>query len=62
MAPNYDNNQAYTANPGRSYTDAMLKEFFKEYGDHKTMLQQLVEICETLPYLDKAARVGKSIL
>ena len=62
MAPNYDNNQAYTANPGRSYTDAMLKEFFKKYGDHKTMLQQLVEICETLPYLDKAARVGKSIL
>lgn len=38
MAPNYDNNQAYTANPGRSYTDAMLKEFFKEYDDHKTML------------------------
>ena len=62
MAPNYDNNQAYTANPGMSYSDAMLKEFVKEYGEYKTMLQQLVEVCETLPYLDKAARVGKSIL
>ena len=58
LAPNFDNNQAYTANPGMSYSDAMLKSFIKDYGAHKTQLQQLVEKCELLPYLEKAAEIG----
>ena len=29
MAPNFDNNQAYIANPGGTYSDGMLKLFLK---------------------------------
>ena len=62
MAPNYDNNQAYTANPGISYSDAMLKDFVRDHGERKAMLRRLVEACEGLPYLHQAAGVGKVCL
>ena len=62
LAPNFDNNQAYTANPGMSYSDAMLKSFIKEHREYKALLQVLVEKCETLPYLKTAAVVGRSFL
>jgi len=62
VAPNFDNNQAYMANTGMSYSDAMLKSFIKENGEYKALLQELVEKCEALPYLKTAAVVGRSIL
>ena len=46
LAPNFDNNQAYLANPGGRYTDAMLKQHM-ERADHQD--KQLLEIlCSTL--------------
>ena len=62
LAPNFDNNQAYMANPGMSYSDAMLKNFIQDHGEHKALLQALVESCEKLQYLEKAAAIGRSFL
>ncbi len=59
MAPNFDNNQAYTANPGGAYSDAMLKRFVNDHGGQTSLLQPLVQACGTLPYLHRAADVGR---
>ena len=32
LAPNFDNNQAYTANPSGKYSDGMLKAYMEENG------------------------------
>ena len=46
LAPNFDNNQAYLANPGGRYSDAMLKQYM-ERADHQD--KQLLEIlCSAL--------------
>lgn len=65
MAPNFDNNQAYKANPGNRYSAAMLKSFEAVYGwtgaDQKD-LKALVEACASKPYLQDAQKVGQAFL
>ena len=62
MAPNFDNNQAYTANPGRSYSDAMLKRFVKDHGGHRALLRHLTDACRSVPYLGQAVAAGQAFL
>ena len=65
LAPNFDNNQAYMANPGSHYSDAMLRAFKETYGmtdDDRENLRKLVDACEERPYLQDAAKAGKRLL
>lgn len=60
LAPNFDNNQAYMANPGGTYSDAMLKDFFGTYGtDQKTNLSRLEGACTAFPYLKQAVDIAE---
>ena len=62
LAPNYDNNQAYLANPGGRYSDQMLRLLTASEEVDKNDLRQLVRACEKHPYLREAAEAGKRVL
>ncbi len=55
LAPNFDNNQAYLANPGGSYTDAMLRLYMK-HADRQDQenLRALSDALKAYPYLKQA--------
>lgn len=65
MAPNFDNNQAYLANPGGTYSERMLTNFFQSYHpkkqDHND-LAKMVDACEHIDYMKQAAEVGRRII
>jgi len=59
LAPNFDNNQAYLANPSGTYSEGMLKMFLKQADEQDT--SNLKELCEELikhPYLSQAYEAG----
>lgn len=56
MAPNFDNNQAYQSNPEIPYSTGMLRQFINTFGltaQDKTDAEDLLEVCEKKPYLEK---------
>ena len=55
LAPNFDNNQAYLANPGGVYSDAMLRMYMK-HADRRDgeNLRILCDALHTRPYLKDA--------
>ena len=55
LAPNFDNNQAFLANPGNTYSDRMLRLYMKEAGlqDRKN-LKTLSDALKDHPYLKDA--------
>ena len=65
MAPNFDNNQAYRANPDGTCSDRMLHGFQHTFGltsADLTDLNQLVEASRSNKYLSDAADVGEGFL
>ena len=63
LAPNFDNNQAYLANPGGHYSDVMLRYLMKDGKVEQDDLRCLVTACEERhPYLQQAAEAGRAIL
>ncbi len=63
MAPNFDNNQAYLANPGGHYSNQMLRSFVEVYGIREADLSDLhilLEACARQPYLQDAVTAGKA--
>jgi len=65
MAPNFDNNQAFLANPGGHYSDQMLKAFANVYGiteEDRSDLRTLLNACAQQPYLQKAFETGEPFL
>ncbi len=55
MAPNFDNNQAYLANPGGTYSDGMLKLFMKNADNQDYQnLKVLSSAMKEHPYLKQA--------
>lgn len=65
MAPNFDNNQAYLANPGGHYSNQMLKSFAGVYGIKEadvSDLRTLLDACAKQPYLQKAFETGEAFL
>lgn len=57
MAPNFDNNQAYKAMKGTSYSAAMLRAFQRVLGlteIDRNDLRALAAICRTISYLHEA--------
>ena len=55
LAPNFDNNQAYLANPGGTYSDAMLKLYMKHADrQDKANLKVLSDALKAYPYLKQA--------
>ena len=55
LAPNFDNNQAYLANPGGTYSDAMLKLYMKHADrQDKENLTVLSDAIKAYPYLRQA--------
>lgn len=63
LAPNFDNNQAYRANPGGTYSDGMLKAFLCN-ADREDMdnLRALITACAEYPYLKDAFDAGQRIV
>lgn len=63
LAPNFDNNQAYHANPGQRYTSAMLRMLMTgneaEYMDD---LRTLHEACKKHSYLSEATAAAARFL
>ncbi len=65
MAPNFDNNQAYRANPGGRFTDGMLRAFKTSFGltqNDVNDLNTLIEACKKNKYLAAAAEIGERFL
>lgn len=65
LAPNFDNNQAYRANPGGHYSDAMLYLFQDSFGfceQDRNNLSRLAEACEQSAYLKDAADAARRYL
>jgi serine/threonine protein kinase HipA of HipAB toxin-antitoxin module len=55
LAPNYDNNQAYLANPGGTYSDGMLKLYMKQADERDYRnLKTLTDEMKKYPYLKHA--------
>ena len=55
LAPNFDNNQAYLANSGGTYSDAMLKLYIKHADrQDKENLKVLSDALKAYPYLKQA--------
>ncbi len=55
LAPNFDNNQAYLANPGGTYSDRMLKLYMKQADDRDHQnLKVLADAMKNVPYLKHA--------
>lgn len=60
LAPNFDNNQAFKANPGSHYSDSMLKLLMDSYGSIlRDDLGTLVAETSKHPYLIDAVAVGE---
>ena len=65
LAPNFDNNQAYKANPGNHYSSGMLNAFRASYGLTQTdrdELHTLLSACEGRAYMQDAVEVGTDFL
>lgn len=65
LAPNFDNNQAYLANPGGRYSPAMLCQFPDVYGfsaEDADVLAGLLSACKRSTYLAQAFDAGMSFL
>jgi len=63
LAPNFDNNQAYLANPSGTYSEGMLRMFMagadsEDYAN----LKELSEALQTHPYLNQAYAASLSCL
>ena len=55
LAPNFDNNQAYLANPSGTYSDRMLKLYMKQADDRDYQnLKVLTDEVKKYPYLKHA--------
>ncbi|MBR1684715.1 MAG: hypothetical protein IJ708_06215 [Clostridia bacterium] len=55
LAPNFDNNQAYLANPGGSYSESMLKMYMNEVdGEDMRNLKTLSDALKSFTYLNQA--------
>ena len=61
LAPNFDNNQAYTANPG-GFNDEMLRSFMSNYPRHSKLLRELMSACAEFSYLSLAVDAAARIL
>ena len=63
LAPNFDNNQVFTANPSGVYSDVMLKLYILENGyDARSDLKLLCEQAAENNYLSPAAATGEKYL
>lgn len=65
LAPNFDNNQAYKANPGNHYSSGMLNAFRAAYGltqADRDELRALLSACEERAYMQDAVEVGTDFL
>ena len=63
LAPNFDNNQAYLANPGESYSPAMLDLYMKQADSREmTNLKELNGELKAHPYLKQAYEASKKYL
>ena len=57
LAPNFDNNQAYLANPGGVYSDGMLKLYMRQADEEdRENLRTLTQALSANPYLNQAYR------
>ena len=65
MAPNFDNNQAYQINPGRTYSAAMLWSFAAQFGlteTDRSDLKKMIDACAENIYLKPCVEVGRDFL
>ena len=63
LAPNFDNNQAYLANPGGTYSDGMLKLYMKHADDRDDRnLRALADEMKKYPYLKQAEEGCRAFL
>lgn len=65
LAPNFDNNQAYKANPGGRYSGEMLRDFMQAWGleaRDRTDLRRLLDACGKNPYLEDAAACARDAM
>ncbi len=65
LAPNFDNNQAFRANPGGRYSDAMLQDYVRVFGldaQARDDLRELVCSCRANKYLEECAMAGDRFL
>ncbi len=65
IAPNFDNNQAYLANGGSRYSNAMLLDYKNRFGFTRTDkddLAALVSACSKYTYLKMAQETGAAFL
>lgn len=65
LAPNFDNNQAYRANPGGRFSDAMLRDYARVFGfdaQARDELRTLVTACSQNKYLESCAAGGRQFL
>lgn len=63
LAPNFDNNQAYLANPSGTYSDGMLRMFMKYADDcDRENLRELCRALVNFPYLREAHEACKLYL
>ena len=63
LAPNFDNNQAYLANPGGTYSDGMLKLYMKQADDTDYLnLKVLTDEMKKYPYLKFAMETCRGFL
>lgn len=65
LAPNFDNNQAYRANPGGRCSDAMLIDYARVFGFNaqaQTDLNALIDACSVSRYLTECAAIGSRFL
>ncbi len=65
IAPNFDNNQAYRANPSGRYSNAMLAHFASEFGltpKDKEDLADLLVACRGIKYLEDVIPAGEAYI
>jgi len=65
LAPNFDNNQVYRANPGGRFSDGMLRAFKASLGltqDDVSDLNTLIETCKRNKYLAASVEIGERFL
>ena len=59
LAPNFDNNQAYLANPSGAYSSGLLKLYMKDADSYDLgNLRTLSEALSKYPYLDQAYKAS----
>lgn len=63
LAPNFDNNQAYRANPSGRYSPAMLRLYLQTADEaDRALLGQLLNACADNSYLSEAYMAGCELL